>query len=172
MTADAEAPERNRFLEAVGRVTLAGAQLDFSLRSLLGAIAFEPTLLMYANAEGTARLIDLCKLALKVGTVAPEDMTEIEACLARANDLRIKRNTVVHSMFMQAEDGDGFEAMKPISKGLGVSVSILTIVEMEATAQAVEELRLDMFRAGWNARCADTGMARMPHPTTAGDSPV
>ncbi|MGW5295502.1 hypothetical protein [Streptomyces bacillaris] len=171
MTAEADAPERNRFLEAVGRVTLAGAQLDFSLRHLLGSIAFEPTLLMHANAESTARLIDLCKLALRVGTVAPEDMSEIEACLARANELRIKRNTVVHSMFMQAEGGDGFEAMKPIAKGLGLSVSTLTIVEMEATAQAIEELRRDMFRAGWNARCDDTGMSRIPLPSPS-DSPT
>ncbi|MEV7107406.1 hypothetical protein [Streptomyces atroolivaceus] len=166
MTSDATPQERNRLLEAVGRVTLAGAQLDFSLRSLLGALAFEPTLLMFANAEGTARLIDLCKLALNVGTVSPEAVAEVRACLHRANELRIKRNTVVHSMFMQAEESDGFEAMKPLAKNIGMSVSLLTIAEMEATAQAIEELRGDMFRVGWNARCAETGMARIPPPTS------
>ncbi|MEW1757816.1 hypothetical protein AB0393_15030 [Streptomyces cyaneofuscatus] len=170
MTADTEVPERNRFLEAVGRVTLAGAQLDFSLRGLLGALAFEPTLLLSANAESTANLIKLCRLALKVGTVAPEHAAEAEACLRRADALRLERNTVVHSMYAQAEEGDGFEAMKPISKGFGYSVTLLTIVEMEATAQAVEALRSDMFRVGWNARCAQTGMPPIPHPSPAGGS--
>ncbi|MFJ9483588.1 hypothetical protein ACIRRI_53385 [Streptomyces mirabilis] len=42
--------ERNPFLEAVRRVTLTGAELDISLKGLLGAIAFEPTLIMHANS--------------------------------------------------------------------------------------------------------------------------
>ncbi|MGP4090746.1 hypothetical protein [Streptomyces sp. KR55] len=57
MTSDATPRERNPFFEAVGRVTVAGAELDFSLRQLLGTIAPEPTLLLSANTEGCARLI-------------------------------------------------------------------------------------------------------------------
>ncbi|MFD8219269.1 hypothetical protein ACFV2U_37650 [Streptomyces sp. NPDC059697] len=65
--------ERNPFLEAVGRVTLAGAELDISLKGLLGAVAFEPTLIMYANSQNTSRLIEFCKLALTVGHLEPKE---------------------------------------------------------------------------------------------------
>ena len=62
MTTDAVTRERNPFFEAVGRVTVAGAELDFSLKGLLGAIAHEPTLIMYANSQSTSKLIELCNL--------------------------------------------------------------------------------------------------------------
>ncbi|WP_216588567.1 hypothetical protein [Streptomyces brasiliscabiei] len=165
MTPDAT-PERNPFLEAVGRVTLAGAALDASLRGLLGSIAHEPTLLMYANAEGTARLIELCELALTVGTVDGQDVIEIKACLTRARQLKDKRNTVVHSIFAPAEDGDGFEAMKPLRKNIGLSVSAITIAEMEATAESIEDLRSDMFRAGWNVNAKRMGGQLLGHSPT------
>ncbi|MET8453500.1 hypothetical protein [Streptomyces sp. NPDC005209] len=59
-------------------MTLAGGELDFSLRHLLGAITHEPTLIMYANAANTSQLIEFCKLALKVGHLASEDVAEID----------------------------------------------------------------------------------------------
>ncbi|MET7711012.1 hypothetical protein [Streptomyces sp. NPDC005407] len=170
MTSDATAPERDPFLEAVGRVTVAGAHLDASLHGLLGAIAFEPTLLKLANAEGTARLIDMCEVALTVGTLAPEDVAEVRACLARARELKDKRNQIVHSIFLQAEKGNGFEAMKPRSRKLGSSVVSLTVEEMEATAKQMAELRERMFRAGWNGRCKMTGMTPIPPPAPSAEA--
>ncbi|MFF3690713.1 hypothetical protein [Streptomyces sp. NPDC002187] len=170
MTSNATAPERNPFLEAVGRVTVAGAELDASLHNLLGVIAFEPTLLTLANAEGTARLIEWCGVALTAGTLAEEDVAEIRACLARASELKDKRNQIVHSIFAEAEDGNGLEAMKPRRKRWGHSVTSLSIEEMETTAQQIEELRSAMFRAGWNARCRETGMPRLPSPASSSEA--
>ncbi|MFF1604204.1 hypothetical protein ACFVYV_43465 [Streptomyces mirabilis] len=170
MTSDATAPERNPFLEAVGRVTVAGAQLDASLHHLLGAIAHEPTLIMYANAASTDQLLQFCRLALTVGTIEPEDVTEIEACLKRADSLRIRRNTVVHSIYMTAESGEGFDAMKPVRKSLGYSVTPITVEEMETLADEVAVLRSDMFTAGWNATAAKLpGMGRVG-PRAPGDT--
>ncbi|WP_406168338.1 hypothetical protein [Streptomyces sp. NBC_00996] len=63
-------------------MTLAGAELDISLKGLLGAITHEPTLIMYANSQNTSKLIEFCKLALDVGHLAPADVTEVSACLA------------------------------------------------------------------------------------------
>ncbi|MFE9601988.1 MULTISPECIES: hypothetical protein [Streptomyces] len=160
--ADAAAPERNPFLEAVGRVTVAGAHLDRSLHSLLGSIAFEPTLLVYANAANTDQLIDFCRLALTVSTMADAEAGEITACLNQAKALKNKRNTIVHAIFMSAGEGDGYEAMKPARKTLGHSVTPLTIEDMETVAQQIEELRHELFRLGWNARCARSGMPLMP----------
>ncbi|MFD4130982.1 hypothetical protein [Streptomyces goshikiensis] len=172
MNSDADTPERNPFLEAVGRITIAGAQLDNSLRTLLAAVAFEPTLLVSANAEGTARLIELCELALTVHTAAPDDTAEIKACLARARDLKEKRNQVVHSIFMHVEEGGGLQAFKPLRKRLGMSSSPITVAEMEATALKIEELRVDMSVAGWNARCAQSGMDRISRSAPNADTTI
>lgn len=161
MTTDAATPERNPFLEAVGRVTVAGAHLDRSLHGLLGSIAFEPTLLMYANAGNTDQLIEFCRLGLTVGTLADEAAAEIGACLDRARALKDKRNVIVHSIFMEAEEGNGFDAMKPSRRKLGSSVTAITVEEMEAVAEQIEELRHELFRVGWNARCGETGMPPM-----------
>jgi hypothetical protein len=119
MTTDAAPRERNPFLEAVGRVTVAGAELDFGLRSLLGAIAHEPTLLMYANAANTSQLIEFCRLSLKVGVIADEHVPDIEACLTRADKFRERRNTIVHALYMPTESGIGIEAMNPTRKKFG-----------------------------------------------------
>ncbi|MEU0253296.1 hypothetical protein ABZ299_12470 [Streptomyces sp. NPDC006184] len=163
MTTDAAPRERNPFLEAVGRVTLAGGELDFSLRHLLGAIAHEPTLLMHANAANTSQLIELCKLALKVGHIAAEDVEAIQSCLARAEKFRNRRNTIVHGLFAPAESGVGMETMNPAKKALGYHTSAVTVEEMEALADEVAVLRDDMFRAGWNASSAKLpGMGRLP----------
>ncbi|MFF7763136.1 hypothetical protein [Streptomyces griseorubiginosus] len=165
MTTEASPRERDPFLEAVGRVTVAGAHLDRHLHHLLGSLAFEPTLLVLANAEGTARLIELCELALKCyNHDEAADLADVKDCLARAKVLKDKRNTVVHSLFMQAEDGNGLEAMRPVRKTLGHSVTPITIEEMESLAKEMEELRSDLFRAGWNIRSAQTGMPRMRRP--------
>lgn len=158
-------PERERdpFLEAVGRVTLAAAQLDISLKSLLGAIAHEPTLIKYANSQNTSKLLEFCKLALKVGHLAPEDVTEIAACLARAEKCRDRRNTIVHAIYMPSESGDGLEAMNPVGKKLGYRVSSISVEEMEALADEVTVLRDDMFTAGWNANAGKMpGMPPIP----------
>ncbi|WP_329370138.1 hypothetical protein [Streptomyces sp. NBC_01483] len=164
MTTDAATPERNPFLEAVGRVTVAGAHLDNSLHNLLGSLAFEPTLLVLANAEGTARLIELCELALKCYDFAPADLADVKDCLSRAKALKDKRNTVVHSLFIQADEGDGLDAMRPARKTLGHNVTPITIADMEVLAEEIEELRHGLFRAGWNVRCHQTGMQRIPRP--------
>ncbi|MET7731227.1 hypothetical protein ABZT02_07645 [Streptomyces sp. NPDC005402] len=163
---NAAAPrERNPFLEAVGRVTVAGAHLDRALLGLLGSLAFEPTLLMHANAEGTARLIELCELALKCyDHHDPADLADVKDCLARAKALKDKRNTVVHSLFMQAENGNGLEAMRPARKTIGHSVTPITIEDMESMAKEMEELQSDLFRASWNIRTSQTGMPRMRRP--------
>ncbi|MEU1034520.1 hypothetical protein ABZ402_38610 [Streptomyces mirabilis] len=158
--------ERNPFLEAVGRVTLAGAELDISLKGLLGAIAFEPTLIMYANSQNTSRLIEFCKLALTVGHLEPEDVTSISACLARAEKCRGRRNTIVHAIYMPAESGVGIEAMNPKGKALGYRVSSISVEEMEALADEVTVLRDDMFTAGWNAS-ADKMPGMQPIPPRA-----
>jgi len=166
MTTDAVPQERDPFLEAVGRVTLAGGELDFALRHLLGAIAHEPTLLMYANAANTSQLIEICKLALKVGHVAPEDAAEIEACLTRAEKFRDRRNTIVHALYAQAESGVGIEAMNPVKKNLGYRTSAVTVEQMKALADEVALLRDAMFRVGWNAGAGKMpGMAKLPPPT-------
>ncbi|MFF8482242.1 hypothetical protein ACGFZG_14935 [Streptomyces antibioticus] len=161
---NSEAPrERNPFLEAVGRVTLAGAQLDFSLRGLLGALSHDPTLLMYANAANTSQLLEFCKLALKSGIVGLEDAAEIEVCLRRAEKFRDRRNTIVHALYGQDESGTGMEAMNPARKQLGYHVSAVSVAEMEALADKMVFLQDDLFRAGWNARASRTrGMDRMP----------
>ncbi|WP_143663535.1 hypothetical protein [Streptomyces sp. NRRL B-24085] len=165
MTNEAAPRERDPFLEAVGRVTVAGAHLDRHLHSLLGSLAFEPTLLVLANAEGTARLIELCELALKCyNHDDPAALADVKDCLTRAKALKDKRNTVVHSLFMQAEDGNGLEAMRPVRKTLGHSVTPITIGKMESLAKEIEELQSDLFRAGWNIRAPLTGMARMHRP--------
>jgi hypothetical protein len=165
MTRNAETPERNPFLEAVGRVTVAGAHLDRFLHSLLGSLAFEPTLLVLANAEGTARLIELCELALKCyNHDDPADLADVKDCLARAKVLKDKRNTVVHSLFMQAEGGNGLEAMRPVRKTLGHSVTPITVDEMENVAKEMEGLQRDLFRAAWNIKSQRTGMRRMRRP--------
>ncbi|MFD4968927.1 hypothetical protein [Streptomyces sp. NPDC058424] len=162
--------ERNPFLEAVGRVTIAGTELDASLHHLLGAIALEPTLLMHANGANTDKLLQLCRLALTVGTVEPDDVTEIEACLKRADSIRIRRNAVVHSIYMTVELGQGMEALKPIRKSLGYNAKPITVEEMEALADEVTVLRSDMFRAGWNAGAGkQPGMGLIP-PRKPGDT--
>ncbi|MFE2684024.1 hypothetical protein [Streptomyces mirabilis] len=143
--------ERNPFLEAVGRVTLAGAELDISLKSLLGAIAHEPTLIMYANTQNTSKLIEFCKLALTVGHLVSEDVTAISACLDRAEKCRDRRNTIVHAIYGPAESDVGLEAMNPVRKSLGYRVSAISVEEMEALSDEVTVLRSDMFTAGWNA---------------------
>ena len=164
MNTDA-ARERNPFLEAVGRVTLAGGELDFSLRHLLGVITFEPALIMYANTASTSQLIEFCKLALRVGHLALEDAAEIEACLTRAEKFRNRRNTIVHALYAPAESGAGFEAMNPVKKTLGYHVSAVSVEEMETLADEVALLRNDMFRAGWNSGAAkQPGMRKIPPP--------
>lgn len=155
--------ERNPFLEAVGRVTLAGGELDHSLRHLLGTIALEPTLIMYANATKTAELLTICRLALKASTLGAEHVTEIEACLNRADTFRNRRNTIVHALYMPAESGAGIDAMSPAKKTLGYNTSPISIEEMEALAEEVTVLRDDMFTAGWNATAGKMpGMQPIP----------
>ncbi|WP_245608049.1 hypothetical protein [Streptomyces hokutonensis] len=165
MTNDAAPRERNPFLEAVGRITLAGGELDFSLRHLLGAITIEPTLIMYANAANTSQLLEFCRLALTVGHIPSEDIAEIESCLTRADTFRKRRNTIVHALYAPTENGVGIEAMNPIRKNLGYHTSAVSIEEMEALADEVALLQNDMFRAGWNARSAQMpGMQKIPPP--------
>ncbi|MFF3420298.1 hypothetical protein ACFYW9_37400 [Streptomyces sp. NPDC002698] len=170
MTTDATSRERNPFLEAVGRVTLAGAELDISLKGLLGAIVLEPTLIMYANSQNTSKLIEFCKLALKVGHLADEDVAEISGCLGRAEKCRDRRNTIVHAIYALAESGNGVEAMNPMGKKLGYRVSSISVEQMEALTDEVAVLRDDMFRAGWNARAGKMpGMRPIP-PRTSGQT--
>ncbi|MGW6214996.1 hypothetical protein [Streptomyces sp. NPDC055109] len=155
--------ERDPFLEAVGRVTLAGGEIDFGLRHLLGAIAPEPTLIFDANAASTDQLTRLCRLAVEVRQVEPADAAEIESCLKRVDDFRQRRNTIVHAIYSAAESG-GFEAMNPLRKRLGYRVTSISVAEMEALADDVVILRSDLFRVGWNASAAHSGMERMPKP--------
>ncbi|MFD8736239.1 hypothetical protein ACFV06_15185 [Streptomyces sp. NPDC059618] len=163
MTTDATTRERNPFLEAVGRVTLAGAELDISLKGLLGAIVHEPTLIMYANSQNTSKLIEFCKLALTIGHLAEEDVSEISACLGRAEKCRDRRNAIVHAIYAPDESGNGIEAMNPMGKKLGYRVSSISVKQMEALADEVAALREDMFRAGWNARAGKMpGMRPIP----------
>ncbi|MFD8967730.1 hypothetical protein ACFV0C_22500 [Streptomyces sp. NPDC059568] len=115
------ARERNPFLEAVGRVTLAGAELDISLKGLLGSIARESTLIMYANSQNTSKLIEFCKLALTVGHLEPEDVTEISACLTRAEKCRDRRNTIVHAIYAPAESGGRHRGDEPREEEPGLS---------------------------------------------------
>jgi hypothetical protein len=155
--------ERDPFLESVGRVTLACAELDISLKGLLGAIAHEPTLIMYANSQNTSKLTEFCKLALTVGHLAPEDVTATSACLTRAEKCRDRRNTIVHAIYAPAESGVGIEGMNPAKKTLGYRVSAISVEEMEALADEITVLRNDMFTAGWNARAGKMpGMQPIP----------
>ncbi|MGV9248976.1 hypothetical protein [Streptomyces sp. NPDC003710] len=155
--------ERNPFLEAVGRVTIAGAQLDASLHKLLGIVTHEPTLLAYANAGSTDQLIQLCRLALAVSlTIWPDDKKALEACLKRADDLRTRRNNVVHSLSFQVEASQHVEASKPVRKGFGYKTTRISVEEMETVADEVEKLRDDMFVAGWNAVAIQRGGQRLP----------
>ncbi|MEH0428819.1 hypothetical protein QBB34_21290 [Streptomyces stelliscabiei] len=170
MMQETTARERDPFLEAVGRVTVAGAQLDSYLHNLLGILTMEPTLIRVASAEGTARLIEFCGIALTNDTIEPRDVAEIKACLNRARDLKDKRNTVVHSLYSRAEDGSSFEAMKPRRRKLSHSVSTITVAEMEATADGITELCQELFRVGWNARAAKSGMDRIPPPGAPADA--
>jgi hypothetical protein len=160
-----EQPERARdpLMEAIGRVTVAGAQLDAALHGLLGTIAFEPTLLKHTNGASTDQLIQFCRLALTVGTIAEPDVKEIAACLDKADNIRKRRNTVVHSLYMQAETGNGVEALKPVRKNLGYLATPITPDEMEDLADEVTVLRDDMFRAGWNSKAGKMpGMQPIP----------
>lgn len=174
MTSNAVAPQRNAFFEAVGKVTVAGAHLDFSLHNVLGQIAFEPTLLSLANAEGTAKLIEWCERALANYDVDmdAEDVAELKRCLAKAKELKDKRNTIVHSLFMQSMEGEGMEALKPLRRTLGHKATKITIAEMEATASEMEALRGELFRAAWNATSKRTGMARIPQHSGTAEMPV
>ncbi|WP_328441734.1 hypothetical protein OHA71_42715 [Streptomyces sp. NBC_00444] len=132
-------------------MTLAGAELDISLKGLLSSIAHEPTLIMHANAHNTSKLIEFCKLALTVGHLEPEDVSEIAACPTRAEKCRDRRNTIVHAIYAPAESGGGVETMNPVRKKLGYRASAVSVEEMEALADEVTVLRDDIFTAGWNA---------------------
>ena len=170
MTMDAAPRERNPFLEGVGRVTIAGAELDVALKGLLGSIAREPTLIMYANGQNTSKLIELCKLALAVGHLAAEDIAEISACLARAEKCRDRRNSIVHAIYAPGEDGVGMEAMNPVRKKLGYRVSSVSVEEMEALADEVVILRDDLFTAGWNATTGEMPGIKPIPPRKPGDT--
>ncbi|MGW2550673.1 hypothetical protein [Streptomyces sp. NPDC001635] len=169
MTLNDQTPrERNPFLEAVGRVTIAGTELDMSLRHLLSTITRESTLIHYANAAGTDKLLQLCRLALTAGPVAPEDVPAIAACLDRANRIRERRNRIVHSLFLPTDSDDGINAWKPQSRSIGYTATPVTVEEMEDLADEVTVLRDDLFRAGWNAGPGkDPGMGPIP-PRTPG----
>ncbi|MGV9707481.1 hypothetical protein [Streptomyces sp. NPDC003483] len=163
MTTEPTPRERDPFLEAVGRVALAGAELDLSLKTLLGAIAPEPTLLMYANSQNTKQLIDFCKLALRVEHLAEEDIAEISVCLDRAESCRNRRNTIIHAIYSPTETADGIEALNPMSKKLGYRVSPISVDRMETLADEITVLRYDLARAGWNARAGKMpGMQLIP----------
>ncbi|GED89341.1 hypothetical protein TNCT6_64260 [Streptomyces sp. 6-11-2] len=98
-----------------------------------------------------------------MGIVAPEDATEIEACLKGADNIRIRRNAIVHSIYMKAESGEGMEALKPVRKSLGYNAKPITVEEMEALADEVTVLRSDLFRVGWNAGAGkQPGMGLIP----------
>ncbi|MET7904016.1 hypothetical protein ABZS86_22250 [Streptomyces sp. NPDC005355] len=118
--------------------------------------------------------IELCELALKTYEVEmlADDVAEVQRCLVRAKVLKDKRNLIVHSLYMRAEDGIGLEAAKPLRRTLGQRVTKITVVEMEATAAEMEALRSDLFRAGWNARAKVTGMTRFPRQATPAGEPV
>lgn len=170
MTTDAAPRERNPFLEAVGRVTIAGAELDVALKFLLGSIAHEPTLIMYANSQNTSKLIELCKLALTVGHLAPEDVDKLSACLIRAERCRDRRNTIVHAIYVSDEAGAGIEAMNPLKKNLGYRASSISVEEMEALADEIALLRNDIFSTSWNATAAKMpGIEPVP-PRKPGDT--
>ncbi|WP_240657803.1 hypothetical protein [Streptomyces populi] len=157
--------ERDPFLEAVGRITLAAGELDHSLRSLLGSIAFEPTLIKYANAAKTDQLIQFCKLALTNGVIEPEGVDEITKCLERADRFRDRRNKIVHAIYSQNESGTGIEGLNPVRKNLGYRATPISVEEMEALADEVALLRSDMFRAGWNATAGKApGLGTIPAP--------
>ncbi|MFF3412928.1 hypothetical protein ACFYW8_43775 [Streptomyces sp. NPDC002742] len=154
---------RNPFLEALGRVTMAGAQLDSSLHHLVSALTHEPTLIFHLHDAGTDKLIQLCELALTVYPFEEGDIVEIKACLKRADKLRIRRNDIVHSLYMQEESGEGLEAMKPIKRSIGFHVTPITPEAMEAVADEIEVLRHDLFVVGWNARASEReGNQRIP----------
>ncbi|WP_433892506.1 hypothetical protein [Streptomyces sp. CA-111067] len=157
MTLEEASRERNPFLEAVGSITLAGGMLDNHLRTLLGSLAHEPTLLAHANAESTDRLIDLCRLALRMQAIPKDEAAEVNKCLDLARDLKNKRNQVVHSIFFHQEDGE-IQAMKPVKKTIGMSGTAITVSEMEETAAQIQELCLELFRTGWNATAHRSGM--------------
>lgn len=154
---------RDPFLEALGRVTMAGAQLDASLHHLVVALTHEPTLSFHSHDMGTDKLIQICDLALTVYPFTDDDKAEVKACLKRADKLRIRRNNLVHSLYMQAESGEGMEAMKPIKKSVGYDVTAITPQEMEALAGEIAVLQNDLFAAGWNARADERPhMTRIP----------
>ncbi|MEV5792667.1 hypothetical protein [Streptomyces sp. NPDC052192] len=176
MTTEPTPRERDPFLEAVGRVALAGAELDIALKGLLGRIAPEPTLLMHANSQSTKALIDFCKLALRVEHLAEEDIAEISACLARADSCRDRRNTIIHAIYTPTESGDGIEAVNPVSKKLGYRVSSISVERMETLADEITVLGADLFQVGWNATAGKMpGMqpipARLPGQTVNGITP-
>jgi hypothetical protein len=160
MTTDAAPRERDPFVEAVGLVTIAGAQLDFSLRNMLGSITREPTLIMYANAASTSQLIELCRLALKTGVTADKFIPAIEDCLTRADRFRVRRNTIVHALYLPTGPDGGVEAMNPLKKKMGYNSSPVTVEEMESLVADATILRSDMFSATWNASTA--GLPGMP----------
>lgn len=163
MTSEPTPRERDPFLEAVGRVALAGAALDIALKGLLGRIAPEPTLIMYANSQNTSKLIEFCKLALRVEHLAKEDIATISACLDRAESCRDRRNTAIHAIYAPAEAGDGIEAMNPLSKKLGYRVSPASVERMEMLADEITVLMHDMSTAGWNATAGKMpGMQPIP----------
>ncbi|MFJ5739087.1 hypothetical protein [Streptomyces microflavus] len=145
------AREPDPFFDAVGRVTVAGTAMDASLHHLLGTVALEPTLIMHMNAASTSQLIEMCRLALTVGVLAPADVTQIETCLKRADGLRLRRNEIVHSLYIRSEPSQGIEAMKPVRKSLGYKAAPVTIEAMHALADEIHILREDLFRTGWNA---------------------
>lgn len=154
MNQDNTAHELSPFFDAVGRVTAAGARMDASLHQLLGSLSMEATLMMHANTASTVQLIDFCRLALDVHTKDPEDEAAISACLDRANVLRIRRNDVVHSLYMQADAGDVWDAMKPVKKNVGYKVTSITVEALLTLSKDIETLLSDMFRASWNATAA------------------
>ncbi|MGW0795954.1 hypothetical protein [Streptomyces sp. NPDC002692] len=157
--------ERDPFLEAVGRVTLAGGQIDHALRGLIGTITLEPTLSMHANAAKTQELVTIARLGLKGGKIDQPDADEIEASLKRVDRFRERRNTIVHALFMPAESGTGLDAMNPARKNIGYNTSSITVEEMEELADDAQLLIAELFRVGWNARAGKLpGMQPLPNP--------
>ncbi|AYD81670.1 hypothetical protein SEA_KROMP_69 [Streptomyces phage Kromp] len=171
MTNDVQ-PVPNAFLEAVGRVTVQGAQLDARLHTLLGNLALDPVLLRRANGASTGQLINFCDLALKNGTLEQGEIAEVKAALARADALRERRNAVVHSIHLRFESSEVLKQLKAARRTLGYNSTTITVEEMEALAVEMQELGVELFRVGWNAGPAKApGMDRIPPQLPGGDTP-
>jgi hypothetical protein len=162
-----DVPSQELSYDAIGRVTAEGVLLEHSLKFLLVAIEFSLTLANYANAASLSQLIELCRVAVKTPALNRSQAAEATEILDRAEQLRLARNEIVHSLWHPDPADAGTVASlvghRPTRRQLGMKVlPPRTVDDMRAIAAEIFQLREDMFVVTYNLLLARAGAAVEP----------